>query len=133
MFWIELNECTCSMRCLAKFDVWLFVLKAFLCSLNLTAKFLPVSPTYALLQSGHVNLYTPDCAYLSDVCCLCISNRWMVLLVRNAIPRSVFLNRFVIKVVSFPTQVNIAHFCIVVAVRSSGAMVVCLGGGGWYG
>jgi len=29
--------------------------------------------------------------------------------------------------------VNEAHFCIVVVVRSSGAMVVCLGDGGWYG
>jgi hypothetical protein len=119
--------------CLAKFDVWLFVLNAFLCPLNLTVKFLPVCPTYALLQLGHVSLYTPDCAYLSDVCCLCTNNLWMVLLVRNAIPMSVFLNRFVIKVVSFPTSVNVANFCIVVVIRSSGAMVECLGGGGWYG
>jgi len=88
--------------CLAKFDVWLFVLKAFLCSLNLTAKLLPVFPTYALLQSGHVSLYTPDCVYLSDVCCLCINSLWMVVLIHSAIPRLVFLNRFVIKVVSFP-------------------------------
>ena len=84
-----------------KFEVWLFILKAFLCSLNLTAKLLSVCPTYILLQS-HVSLYAPDCAYLSDVCCLCINNLRMVLLVRNAIPRSVFLKRFVMKVVSLP-------------------------------
>ena len=104
------------MRCLANFDLWLFVLKAFLCSLNLTAKLVPVCPTYALSQSVHVSLYTPDCAYLSDVCCLCINNLSMVFLVRSAIPRSVLLNRFVIRVVSFPMQVTVAHFCIVVVV-----------------
>ena len=27
---------------------------------------------YALLQSGHVILYIPDCAYLSDTCCFAL-------------------------------------------------------------
>jgi hypothetical protein len=111
VFWIELNECACWMRCLAKFDVWLFVLKAFSCLLNLTAKLLPVCPTYALLQSGHVRLYVSDCARISDVCCLCINNLWMVLLVRHAIPRSVILNRFVIKVVFSKAGERIPFLC----------------------
>jgi hypothetical protein len=34
-----------------------------------------------------------------------------VLLVLNAIFTLVFLNRLVMKVVSFPTYVNVAHFC----------------------
>jgi len=47
--------------------MWLLVLNACLCSLNLTTKLHPVCPTYALLQSGHVNLYAPEHAYLSGV------------------------------------------------------------------
>jgi len=45
--------------------MWLLVLNAYLCSLNFTAKLRPVCPTYALLQSGNVNLYAPEHAYLS--------------------------------------------------------------------
>ena len=59
------NEWDCSVTCLAKLDMWLLVLNAYLCSLNLVAKFCPVCPTYALLQSGQVNLYAPEQAYLS--------------------------------------------------------------------
>jgi hypothetical protein len=36
-----------------------------MCSLNLVEKLQSVWPMYALLQSGHVSLYTPDEAYLS--------------------------------------------------------------------
>ena len=76
-----------------------------LCSLNRAKKFLPVCLTYVLLQSGQVSLYTPDCVYLSVlsvICLLCISNPSMVLSVRSAIFRPVFLNKLVIKVVSLP-------------------------------
>jgi hypothetical protein len=96
---MELNECECSMKCLAKLELWLLVLNAFLCSLNLAKKLLPFCPTYVLLQSGHVSLYTPDRVYLSGAYCLCVSSDWMVF-VRSVILRSVFLNRFVMKVVS---------------------------------
>jgi len=88
------KECVCSIRCLAK-----FVLNVALCSLNLAKKFLPVCPTYALLQSGQVSLYTPDCVHLSALfinCLLCMSIFWMELLVRIAIFRAVFLNKLVI-------------------------------------
>ena len=37
----------------------------------------------------------------------------MELLVRNEIFKSAFLNRFVIKVVSLPMYVKVAHFCVV--------------------
>jgi len=73
--WMGPKECVCSIRCLAKFEFWLFVLNAALCSLNLAQKFLLVCPTYALLQSGQVSLYTPDCVYLSVLfvnCLLCM-------------------------------------------------------------
>jgi len=59
----------------------------------------PVCPTYALLQSGQVSLYKPDCVYLSVLfvnCLLCMSIFWMELLVRIVIFRSVFLNKLVI-------------------------------------
>src|SRR5215510_1870966 len=52
--------CAYSLMCLAKFEEALFCLAAFLCSLNLVSNFLPVWPMYALLQSGHVSLYTPE-------------------------------------------------------------------------
>jgi len=67
VLWLELNECVCSMRCFAKFELWPFVLNADLCSLNRATKVLPVGPTYVLLESGHVSLYIPDCVYFSDL------------------------------------------------------------------
>jgi len=38
----------------------------------------------------------------------------MVLVVRQAIFRSVFLNKLVMNVVSFPVYVNVVHLCVVV-------------------
>ena len=67
-------------------------------SLNLVKKFLPVCPTYTLLQSGQLSLYTPDCVYLSVLfvsCLLFMSMFWIELLVHIAISNSVFLNKFV--------------------------------------
>jgi hypothetical protein len=71
----------------------LVVLNAALCSLNLIKKFLPVCPTYALLQLGQLSLYTPDCVYLSVLfisCLLFMSMFWMESLVRIAVFNSVF-------------------------------------------
>ena len=104
-------------------------LNAFLYSLNLRAKLLPVCPTYALLQSGHVSLYAPDLLYLSRVWCFGITSFWRVLLVRNVILRLVFLKRFVIKVVSLPMYVKGGHFYVVVSVFWLGVMVGYLGVG----
>jgi len=98
------KECVCSMRCLAKLEDSLAVLNAFLCSWNRVAKLRPVCPTYALPQSGHVNLYTPDRECISEVCCICINNFCVVLLVKNAIFMLVFLNRLVMDLVSLPTE-----------------------------
>ena len=81
VFWMVPIGWSCSIRCWANLDVWLLVRNACLCSLKRTAKFLPVCPTYALLHTGHVSLYTPDCVYLSDFCVLCISFLSIVLLV----------------------------------------------------
>jgi len=47
----------------------------------------------------------------------------MVLLLRNAIFKSFFLNKLVIKVVPFPTYVKQAHFCVI------GQLFVCRVGG----
>ena len=70
---------------LAKLEDWLAVLNAFLCSWNRVAKLRPVCPTYALPQSGHVSLYTPDRECMSGACCLCINSFFIVLLFRNTI------------------------------------------------
>jgi len=89
--WMGSKECVCSIRCLAKFEFWLFVLNAALCSLNLAKKFLPVCPHMPYCSWG-----TPDCVCLSVLfvnCLLCMSIFWMELLVRIAIFRSVFLNK----------------------------------------
>jgi len=69
-----------------------------MCSWNRIVTCLPVCPTYAFLQSGHVSLYTPDRVYLSTVSVLGVSALWMVFTVRNAIFRSVLLNLLVMKV-----------------------------------
>ena len=58
-------------------------------------KRLPVCPTYALLQSGQVNLYTPDSEILSGVGFLWESRLPMVFVVWNAILSCVFLKRLV--------------------------------------
>jgi hypothetical protein len=73
---------------------------------------LPVCPTYALPQSGHVNLYIPEAEYLST--CIGFSFRCdcMVLLVLYEIFRFVFLKIWVIVRVSFPTYVKLTHFLL---------------------
>ena len=43
---------------------------------------------------GACQLYTPDRECMLEVCCLCINNFCMVLLVWNVIFMSVFLNMF---------------------------------------
>ena len=60
-------------------------------------------PTYALLQSGQVSLYTPDSENLSGVGFLWESSFPIVFVVRNAILSSVFLKRLVMQEVSLPT------------------------------
>ena len=101
VLWMGPKECVCSVRCSANLEELLAVLNAFLCDWNHAAKLQPVFPTYALLQSGRVSLYTPD--RMSEVCCLCINNFCMLMLVRNAIFMSVFLNMLLMNVVSQPT------------------------------
>jgi hypothetical protein len=97
-----LKECVCSKRCWANLDVWLLFLKASLCSLYCARKFIPVWPTYAILQSGHVSLYTLDCVYLSVLWCVCVSWLYTVLFVQNTIFMFVCLNKLVMYVISFP-------------------------------
>ena len=60
----------------------LLYLNAFSCSLNRVTKRLSVCQTYALLQSGHVNLYIPDSEYLSGLGFLWDSRLPMVFVVR---------------------------------------------------
>ena len=111
MFWMVPKECAWSVKCLAKFEGWLAVLNASLCSRDLVVKLRPVCPTYALPQLGQVSLYTPDLEYGSVFCCLRVK-RFCMLSVRNAIFMSAFLNRLVIKVVSLPIYVKVAQFCV---------------------
>ena len=60
-------------------------------------------------------------------CCLCLSKLWTVLLVRNAVFKLVFLDRFVMKFVSFPMYINVTHLsvgvCVVVAICLSSILV----------
>ena len=70
-------------------------MNAFSCSLNRVTNGLPVCPTYALLQSGQVNLCIPDSEYLSGLVFLWDSRLPMLFVVRDAIFSCVFLNRFV--------------------------------------
>ena len=108
------NEWDFSTTCFTKLGMWILVLNAYLCCLNLTAIFRPVCPTYALFQSGQVNLYAPEPTYLSGSWCCGISNFWRVLVVRWAIFRFVFLNRLVMNVVSLKVYVKGTHLCVLV-------------------
>jgi hypothetical protein len=97
---------------------------------------LPVCPTYALLQSGHINLFTPERAYLLGGWRCGISNFWMVLVVRRAVFRSLFLNRLVMNVVSLPMYVKGTHLYVVVFVSLTNVLVGRLWVGGlcvWAG
>jgi hypothetical protein len=71
---------------------------------------LPVCPIYALLQSGQMSVFAPDCEYGSMVGFWGVSNLPMVLLVRRAILSSVCLKISVMYDVSFPMYVKEAHF-----------------------
>jgi hypothetical protein len=67
VFWMVSKAYACSLRCFANLDECLLFQNAFLCSLNRIAKLLPVFPTHAFLQWGHVSLYTPDIVYFPVV------------------------------------------------------------------
>jgi hypothetical protein len=59
MFSIESMECLLSNRCCANLDLLFPYLKSQNCSWNFIWKDLPVCPMYFILQSRHVNWYTP--------------------------------------------------------------------------
>ena len=94
----------------------------------------PAGLSHVLPQSGHVSLYTSDREYKSLFCFLDVKRFCMELLVQNEIFTSAFLNSFVIKVVSLPMYVKVAHFCVVGCVCVCVCVAVCslyvLGEGG---
>ena len=107
-----------------------------MCSLYLIVKLRPVCPIYALLQSGQINLYAPDCAYLSGVWYWGVSSLWIVLVVCQPIFRSVFLKGLVTNVVSLPVYVNVVNLCVAVFVSFLNVEVWHLRAGGlcvWAG
>jgi hypothetical protein len=64
---------------------------------------LPICPTYAFLQSGHVSLYTPDFLYSSLCVWFCAESSLLIVLrVVYVTLTEVFLNNFVMNLVSFP-------------------------------
>jgi hypothetical protein len=114
----------CSIRCCAKLEEWLAVLNAFLCCWNRVANCCPFAP-HAFPQSGHVNLYTPDCECMSDVCALTV----FVVVSPECNLTLVLLNRLVMKVVSLPMYVYVAHFCVGICVCVAAVCaLVTLGG-----
>jgi hypothetical protein len=91
----------------------LILLKSCRCSWTLTLNALPVCPVYFILHSGHVSWYIPLLSYVfCGVSCFIARRFSIVLSVVNAIFTSVFLNSFVINLVSFPVYVNLAHLCL---------------------
>ena len=90
------KECACSLRCCANLDVWLLLRNASLCLLYCIVKDLPVCPTYALLQSRQVNLYTPDSENLLEIGFFGMRRFLKVLLVWKAILSSARLNTLVV-------------------------------------
>jgi hypothetical protein len=99
------NACLFSKRCWVNFD--LLSLK---CPWNLILKGPPVCPVYFILQSEQVSRYIPLLSYLLwSVPCFVARRLSIVLTVVNVTLTSVFLNSFVINLVSFPIHVNFAH------------------------
>ena len=56
-----------------------------------------------------------------------------MLLVLNATLSLVFLNKFVMNLVSFPMQVNVTHFCVGACVAVAACLSSVLVGGNWMG
>jgi hypothetical protein len=62
------NVCCCVAACSTYLEVWRLYWRALLCLLYLVLKSRPVCPMYALLQSGHERVYTPERVKMSRVC-----------------------------------------------------------------
>jgi hypothetical protein len=92
--------CPVSSICWAYFEFCLFVFMAWICFLYRTSNVRPVCPTYLSEHLLHFNWYTLLWFYVSIVTSL--GFRWfhIVLVVLNAILILVFLNSFVIVLVS---------------------------------
>ena len=101
--------------CNAYAETGMFVLIYHICSRYLIAIDLPVWPTFHLLHVLHCNLYIPleSVLFYGD-----LSSSWlyMVLHVRNAMFKSVRLNRLIIFCMSELWYVNVIHFFLCVCV-----------------
>ena len=64
---MELNEFVCSMGCFAKLEVWLFVINAFLYSLNLTLNPLLFARTRFIAVGACQFIYPELCVSLIPV------------------------------------------------------------------
>ena len=65
VFWMGPKECVRSIRCLAKFEFWLFVLNADLSSLNLVKKILRFAPHMPYFSLGML-------VYIHRIVCICL-------------------------------------------------------------
>jgi len=105
--------------------MWLLVLNAFMCSLNLSMK-LPQFALYTSCCSPGMSICTRrnGCICQGSVVSALVVSGWCYLFaVRFS---SLFLNKFVINVVSLPRYVEEAHFYLVVSVCPSEVVVECL-------
>ena len=74
----------------------------------------PVCTVYFILHLGQVSWYMPFLSYLLWVVPCFVAKRLSIMLsVVNVILTLVFLNNFVMNIVSFPKYVNFAHFLVV--------------------
>jgi len=101
--------CPFSRRCWANFDLLLLYLKSITFSWNLILNGNPVCPAYVILESGQVNWYTPFLSYLQWVFCSMERRLPNLLFVIKATLMFLSLNNLVMKRVSFPMYVNLAH------------------------
>ena len=118
-------ECLCSIRCWANFELPLPNLKSLKCSRYLTRNFLPVCPTYFMLQSMHVNWYMPHLLNLSvfEVMLCWAKILRIVFWVLYATLILVLRKILVIYLVCLSVHVKVAHFvfcCFLRAVDNSG-------------
>jgi len=81
--------------CNAYADIWLLVLMYRVCSLCLVAIYLPVCPTYELLQVLHLSLYIPP-EFVLVLIILSVICRCILFVARRAIFKLECLKRLVI-------------------------------------
>jgi hypothetical protein len=112
--------------CYANLELGLLVFIAWMCSLKLVRKFLPVWPEYFNGQLLYFRWWVPLSLKVSAMCFSILDNFSIVLVILKDVSIFVFLNSLVMILVSFPVYVMVAHFCLFSVMFCSMRFGLCL-------